>query len=133
MVKFTEDHEAMLADTVKRVDRLEADSTEKETRIKMLEGFKLDCDRLHKQGEERQRRHEDSLNRNTESMILMAKAVADMNITMTSLLQNDDDAKPVIKLYRDVGAAWKVNKTLWTTIVSIAVGVAAIAAAWKVF
>lgn len=132
MIKFTEDHEAMLEHTAKRVDKLEAESTEKEVRIKMLEVFKLECDQLHKLGEDRQRRHEDGLNRNTESTILLAKAVADINITITKLVQNDDDAKPAVKFYRDMGIVWTFNKKLWATIVGLAVGIGSIAAAWKV-
>ena len=133
MIKFTEDHEAMLTHTERRVTKLEAHATDAVGRILMLEKFKDQCDELHKTGEVKQRRQEDATNRNTESTILLAKAVADINITITKLIQNDEDAKPAVKFYKDAGTVWTFNKLLWAAVVSFAVGVIAIVGAWKVF
>lgn len=132
-IVFTEDHEAMLEHTVKRVSKLEESSNLTENRVLLLEHFKLECDQLHKAGEEKQRRQEDATNRNTESTILLAKAVADINITITRLVQTDGDVKPIIELYNQADSVWTFNKKLWTCIIAVAAGVITLAGAWKVF
>lgn len=133
MIKFTEDHEAMLNHTERRVAKLEAHATDAVGRILMLEKFKDECDELHKTGEIKQRRQEDATNRNTESTILLAKAVADINITITKLVQSDEDSRPAVKFYKDIGTVWTFNKGLWAAVVSLALGIVAIAGAWKVW
>lgn len=133
MIKFTEDHEAMLTHTERRVTRLEEHAIDATGRLAMLENFKKECDELHRNGEVKQRRQEDATNRNTESTILLAKAVADINITITKLVQSDEESRPAVKFYKDIGTVWTFNKKLWATVVSLAVGVAAIASAWKVW
>lgn len=132
MIKFTEDHEAMIQNTARRVDKLEGDSVGKEARLLMLEAFKVECINHHAENDAKHKRLEDPVNRNTESNLLLAEAIVDMNITITKLVQNDDEAKPAVKFYKDIGTVWSFNKMLWAAVVSLAVGVAAIAGAWKV-
>jgi replication fork clamp-binding protein CrfC len=126
------DHEAMLTHTITRVSKLEEHALDTTARLVMLDNFKKECEELHKAGEANQRRQEDATNRNTESTILLAKAVTDINITITKLVQEGEEARPVVKLYNAAESAYSFNKVLWAGIVAIAVGIVAIGGAWKI-
>ncbi len=116
-IEFTNEHLTMLNATAERV----AD----------LEEHRQECDRLHEVGKEHRKRSDDAMNHLTESNILLAKAVTDLNITVTKLSSKVDSGEPVIQFWTNAGKAWAFNKTLWATIVGLAVGITAIIAAWK--
>lgn len=131
MIKFTEDHEAMIAHTEKRLTVLEGHAVDATCRLTMLESFKKECDELHRNGEVKQRRQEDAINRNTESTILLAKAVADINITITKLSAEVDGGQPVIDFWSNAGKAWTFNKMMLLGIVGLFSGVGVIIAVLK--
>lgn len=126
------DYKSMLEDTVKRVDKIEESLSDKEVRLAMLEAFKQDCIAHHIENDEKHKRLEDPVNRNTESNLLLAEAITEMNITMTKLADKVNVGQPVIDFWTNAGKAWTFNKMLWAGIVGLAVGIAAIAGAWKV-
>jgi hypothetical protein len=116
-IEFTNEHLTMLNTTADRV----AD----------LEEHRQECDRLHEVGKEHRKRSDDAMNHLTESNILLAKAVTDLNITVTKLSAKVDGGQPVIDFWTKAGTAWSFNKMLWAAIVGLAIGISAIVAAWK--
>lgn len=118
-IEFTDEHEAMLTRTAKRVDDLESHKTA--------------CDKLHEANKDHIKRSGDAVSNLTESNILLAKAVTDLNITVTKLSTSVEDGKPVIEFWKNASNAWSFNKKIATGIVSLALGVIAIASAWKYF
>lgn len=118
-IQFTKAHEDMLKDN--------------NNRIVDLEQYKTQCDELHKIGKEHRKRVDDSMDNLTSSNILLAKAVTDMNITLSRIVDTVDGDRPAIKIIRDVGVAWDMNKKIFAGIVALAGGCVAIAAAWKYF
>lgn len=118
-IEFTEAHEAMLHDNARRLNDLETHKTE--------------CDKLHETSKDHMKRSGDAMGHLTESNILLAKAVTDLNITVTKLSGTVEDGKPVIEFWKNASNAWSFNKKIATGIVSLALGVIAIASAWKYF
>lgn len=116
-IEFTNEHLTMLNATAKRV----AD----------LEEHRQECDRLHEVGKEHRKRSDDAMNHLTESNILLAKAVTDLNITVTKLSSKVDGGQPVIDFWTKAGTAWTFNKMLWLGIVGLFSGVGIIIAVWK--
>ena len=131
MIKFTEGHEAMLQNTVKRVDKLEESLTDNESRLVMLEAFKAECIKHHVENDDKHKRLEDPVNRNTESNLLLAEAVTEINITMTKIAAKVEDGQPVITFWTKVDDALTINRLLWKGLVSLVVGVSAIVGLWK--
>jgi len=116
-IEFTNEHLSMLNITAEKVASLEE--------------HRQECDRLHEVGKEHRKRSDDAMNHLTESNILLAKAVTDLNITVTKLSSKVDGGQPVIDFWSNAGKAWTFNKMVWATIVGLAVGITAIIAAWK--
>ncbi len=114
---FTEDHLAMLNTTASRVSSLEHHRDE--------------CDRLHEVGKEHRKRSDDAMNHLTDSNILLAKTITDMNITMTKIADKVEAGQPVINFWTMAGTAWTFNRIIGASIVSLVVGVAAIVGLWK--
>lgn len=118
-IEFTEEHLLMLQSTVDRVTYLEA--------------HKSECIKLHEVNKEQHKRSGDAMNHLTDSNILLATAVTDLNITVTKMSAKVDSGQPVIDFWSNASKAWTFNKMLWATIVGLAVGITAIIAAWKAF
>lgn len=118
-IQFTESHQNMLRDNNRR--------------IQDLEEYKITCDEMHKAGKEHRKRVDDSMDNLTSSNILLAKAVTDINITLSRMVSTVDGDRPTIKIIKDVGVAWDMNKKIFTGIVTLAGGCVAISAAWKYF
>jgi len=118
-IQFTREHESMLNKTATRVDELER--------------HRNACDKLHERNEEHIKRSGDAVSNLTESNILLAKAVTDLNITVTKLSTSVEESKPVIEFWKNAGTAWSVNKKIAAGIVSISLGIMAVVALWKYF
>lgn len=80
----------------------------------------------HKIGEDHRKRVDDAMKDLTSSNMLLAKAITDMNETLTRIVDTVDNDRPVIKVMRDVGTAWSINKQIFLGVVSIAAGSMAI-------
>ncbi len=80
----------------------------------------------HKIGEDHRKRVDGAMKDLTSSNMLLAKAITDMNETLTRIVDTVDNDRPVIKVMRDVGTAWSINKQIFLGVVSIAAGSMAI-------
>lgn len=118
-IQFTETYENMLNDHGSRIVNLEA--------------YKTQCDELHRIGKDHRKRVDDAMENLTSSNILLAKSITDMNITLSRIADTVDSDRPTIKIMKDVGAAWSVNKKIFAAIVTFAAGCLSIAAFWKMF
>lgn len=116
-IEFTDEHLSMLNTTADRVTSLEE--------------HRQECDRLHEAGKDHRKRSDDAMNHLTDSNILLAKTITEMNITVTKLSSKVDGGQPVIDFWSNAGKAWTFNKMLWAAVVSLAAGVIAIVGAWK--
>lgn len=116
-IEFTNEHLTMLNAT--------------SNRVASLEEHRQECDRLHEVGKEHRKRSDDAMNHLTESNILLAKAVTDLNITVTNLSSKVDRGQPVIDFWNNAGKAWSFNKMLWLGIVGLFSGVGIIVAVWN--
>lgn len=104
-----------------------------EGRISELEQHKAECDALHEKHIEHNRRHDDAMNNLTESNVLLAKSITDMNLTLSRLTQDVDVGKPIIQWLKNMGIAWGVNRMLFKGLIIFLSGIITIAAAYKLF
>lgn len=97
---------------------------EMRTDINELLKHRFECDLLHKQHEEHGRRRDDTTRQLTESNIILAKSIADMNVNMAvtnELVEkvvdiiDVDNGAPEIKIVRNTIGAWKVFLIVGTT------------------
>lgn len=98
-------------------------------RILMLENQMNECDIMHKAHKEHQKRHDDSMNNLTESNVMLAKALNEINITLSRLTLAAESDKDIMAWLRNVSAAFTVNKKIFSIIVAVALGITAITAA----
>lgn len=101
--------------------------------VEMLKKHRTDCDVLHEQHKEHKKRSDDAMNNLTESNMMLAKSITDMNVTLTKFTSIVENDQPTISIVRNVGIAWDVNKKLFLAAVAIATGVLSIVAAYKYF
>lgn len=116
-IEFTDEHLTMLNTTADRVSSLEE--------------HRQECDRLHEAGKDHRKRSDDAMNHLTDSNILLAKTITEMNITMTKLSDKVNVGQPVIEFWSNAGKAWAFNKMLWLGIVGLFSGIGIIVAVWK--
>lgn len=95
---------------------------------------RAECDVLHEQHTAHSRRHDDATRNLTESNMLLARSITDMNITLSKvvkILDVENDA-PEIKIIRNARTAWSVNKMLWAGLIGLTTGITAIIVLYKV-
>jgi hypothetical protein len=88
--------ENILSDHEKRISSLEEDRAG-------IEAIKLqiaECEKLHQENQEHNKRNDDALKHNTESNLLTAKAVNELNITLKTLSTKVEEHEPVVQWYR---------------------------------
>lgn len=102
-----------------------------ESRVSELEQHRAECDTMHEKHIEHNKRHDDAMNNLTESNVLLAKSITDMNLTLSKLTQDVDVSKPIIQLLKNVGIAWGVNRTIFKGVIVILSGIITIAAAYN--
>lgn len=102
-----------------RVDTLYAD-------VEALKKHRTECDILHEQHKEHKRRSDDAMNNLTESNMMLAKSITDINVTLTKVVGIIESDQPDINALKNARIAWSVNKWLFLTAVSIAAGCATI-------
>ena len=124
---FTEDHLAMLD----RLSELERDRIETKARLDRLEHHKIECIEQHESTMAHRKQSDNAMNHLTDSNILLAKTITEMNITMTKIASKVEAGQPVINFWTMAGTAWTFNRMMGAVIVSIVVGVAAIVGLWK--
>lgn len=116
-IEFTDEHLSMLNTTADRVTSLEE--------------HRQECDRLHEAGKDHRKRSDDAMNHLTDSNILLAKTITEMNITMTKLSDKVNVGQPVIEFWTNAGKAWTFNKMLWLGLVGFIGGIGTIVVVWK--
>ena len=112
---------AMLSD---RYDSLHAD-------VEMLKEHRRHCDDLHEQHKEYKRRSDDAMNNLTESNMMLAKSITDINVTLTKVCAAIERDAPDIELLKNARIAWSVNRWIFATLVALTAGLATIYAFYK--
>jgi len=79
-------------------------------RLHHLEEHKALCDLLHEKHKEQQKRHDDAINNNSETNILIAKSVNELTVVLTEFL-------PFLKRMKDgyTTADTVKNLAVWVT------------------
>lgn len=101
--------------------------------VDMLKKHRTECDLLHEQHKEHKKRSDDAMNNLTESNMMLAKSITDMNVTLTKFTKIVENDQPTISIVRNAGIAWDVNKKIFLAVVGIATGVVSIVAAYNYF
>lgn len=92
-----------------------------ESDLQRLQGRMNECDALHEDHISHRRRSDDAVNKNTESNILLAKSITDMNITVSKMvgLLDLENGAPDLKLVREARIAYTVNKRVLLSLAAI--------------
>lgn len=107
-----------------RVDSLQAD-------VELLKKHRIECDVLHEQHKEHKRRSDDAMNNLTESNMMLAKSITDINVTLTKVCVAIERDAPDIELLKNARIAWGVNRWIFATLVALTAGCATIYAFYK--
>lgn len=102
-----------------RVDTLAHD-------VELLKKHRAECDLLHDMHKEHKKRSDDAMNNLTDSNMMLAKSITDMNVTLTKVVGIIEKDQPDIEALKNARIAWNVNKWIFLTVVAIAAGWATI-------
>ena len=109
---------------VNRVDTLYAD-------VEALKKHRAECDVLHEQHKEHKRRSDDAMNNLTESNMMLAKSITDINVTLTKVCSAIERDAPDMQMLKNARIAWGVNRWIFATLVALTAGIATIYAFYK--
>lgn len=101
------------------------------TDVEALKKHRAECDILHEQHKEHKRRSDDAMNNLTESNIMLAKSITDMNVTVTKIAGIIERDEPDMLVLKNARIAWGVNKWIFATVVALVAGVATIYSFYK--
>lgn len=101
------------------------------TDVEALKKHRAECDVLHEQHKEHKRRSDDAMNNLTESNMMLAKSITDVNVTITKIAGIIERDAPDINALRNARIAWGVNKWIFLTVVALVSGVAAMLSFYK--
>ena len=92
-----------------------------ESDLERLQNRMNECDALHEDHISHRRRSDDAVNKNTESNILLAKSITDMNITVSKMvgLLDLENGAPDLKLVHEARIAYTVNKRVLLSLAAI--------------
>ena len=107
-----------------RVNQLQID-------VDALKKHRTECDILHDQHKEHKRRSDDAMNNLTESNMMLAKSITDINVTLTKVCAAIERDAPDIELLKNARIAWSVNRWIFATLVALTAGLATIYAFYK--
>jgi len=95
--------------------------TSAEDRLQQLQNRMNECDLLHEDHKIHRRRSDDAVNKNTESNILLAKSITDMNVTVNKVvgILDIENGAPDLKLVREARIAYTVNKRVLIALAAI--------------
>lgn len=103
--------------------------SEFDRRILMLEKHRDACDVMHETHKAHQKRHDDLMANLTESNVILAKSLNEVNITLLGIKMVVESDRTPIKWTQDIMTTFNVNKKVFGFLVAIALGVSAIVAA----
>jgi len=107
-----------------RVTQLQVD-------VDALKKHRAECDALHEQHKEHKKRSDDAMNNLTESNMMLAKSITDINVTLTKVCSAIERDAPDMELLKNARIAWGVNRWIFATLVALTAGVATIYAFYK--
>jgi len=119
--KLLKTRTAMIDD---RVTQLQVD-------VDVLKKHRAECDALHEQHKEHKKRSDDAMNNLTESNMMLAKSITDINVTLTKVCAAIERDAPDMELLKNARIAWGVNRWIFATLVALTAGVATIYAFYK--
>ncbi len=108
--------------------------TSHEDRIQALEDHKKLCDELHDISKDHRKRSDDAMNNLTQSNLLLAKSIDNMNLTLSEIVRDD---RPIVKrskifwLWVDnfliwLGVSRRIGKWIFGSVVALAAFAAAL-------
>lgn len=96
-----------------------------EERIEVISAYQDECDKLHKEMREHNKRSDDAINHNSEASMMATRAVNELNITLCKLIEkvekNHDPVvewwRPIMEIGNDLKSAYRINKSiiLWVS------------------
>lgn len=103
------------------------------TDVEALKKHRAECDVLHEQHKEHKRRSDDAMNNLTESNMMLAKSITDVNVTITKIAGIIERDAPDIDALRNARIAFGVNKWIFLGLVAFAAGATALMSFYKGF
>lgn len=94
--------------------------------IDQLKQYRDKCDLAHEQHAAHRKRSDDAMNNLTDSNMLLAKSITDMNVTITKVVGIIERDAPDIEAVNDARRWFKVSMWIFGLIVAIAAGWATI-------
>jgi len=99
--------------------------------IESLKHHRQQCDELHELHKEHKKRSDDAMNNLTDSNMMLAKSITDMNVTLTKVVGIVEGDRKVLGFLQDAGTAWSFNKGVVVTIGGLAAAIGAIIAVYN--
>ena len=99
--------------------------------IESLKHHRQQCDELHELHKEHKKRSDDAMNNLTDSNMMLAKSITDMNVTLTKVVGIVEGDRKVLGFLQDASTAWSFNKGDVVTIGGLAAAVGAIIAVYN--
>ena len=99
--------------------------------IESLKHHRQQCDELHELHKEHKKRSDDAMNNLTDSNMMLAKSITDMNLTLNKVVGIVEGDRKVLGFLHDAGTAWSFNKGVVVTIGGLAAAIGAIIAVYN--
>lgn len=97
------------------------------TDVAALKIHREECDSLHSKNTEYHKRSDDAIKQNTESNLLLAKALINLNATVTDITGTVKKDRDSIKFVDNIRTWSTVSGWIWLKMVAVASGVMVIA------
>ncbi len=99
--------------------------------IESLKHHRQQCDELHELHKEHKKRSDDAMNNLTDSNMMLAKSITDMNLTLNKVVGIVEGDRKVLGFLQDASTAWSFNKGVVVTIGGLAASIGAIIAVYN--
>mgnify|MGYP003453221916 FL=1 len=99
--------------------------------IESLKHHRQQCDELHELHKEHKKRSDDAMNNLTDSNMMLAKSITDMNVTLTKVVGIVEGDRKVLGFLQDASTARSFNKGVVVTIGGLAAAIGAIIAVYN--
>ena len=99
--------------------------------IESLKHHRQQCDELHELHKEHKKRSDDAMNNLTDSNMMLAKSITDMNVMLTKVVGIVEGDRKVLGFLQDANTTWSFNKGVVVTIGGLAAAIGAIIAVYN--
>jgi hypothetical protein len=99
--------------------------------IEALKHHRQQCDEMHIMHQEHKKRNDDAMNNLTESNMMLAKSITDMNFTVIKVAGIVEGDRKLIGFLQNIGTAWSFNKSVVVTLGGLAAAIGAIIAVYN--